>query len=257
MATVFRCRTCTAIISRASVDTARLYNEDYFLKHYDEFESDKTANSSNHLTIIRRFKRSGSILDYGCGTGIFLKVASEFDFTDNIGVDCSTAALEIAQSNVDCHDRLICSEDESLPDRRFGVITFVDSLAHIPDISQLLRNLIAFNLKPDGILFIRTPNINRSYYAYVRFLSFILPDKYLDSLYFVPKRLCLMNRRAIAAFLDSFDFEIRYLSFERDYVADKQLISFRRRIAHIVLKTIPRWLNSSNSMTIVARKRGT
>jgi len=252
---VYRCKSCTAIFSRIYLDTTQLYDESYFMTYYTGIEDKQRANSQNFLSIIKRFKSSGSILDYGCGTGIFLQVASDCGFIDNVGVDVSQAALKVARNNISPKDKLVWSTYESLPNRKFDIISFIDSLSTIPDISNLLRNLIHSNLKADGVLFIRTPNINQLYYTYVKALSVILPEKHISTYYFIPKRFCLMNQRAIQAFLHSFGLEVKYLAFQLDYSIDIPTRSLREHIVRLMYKTIPKWINPYNSMIVIAQRK--
>ncbi len=147
-------------------------------------------------------------MDYGCGSGVFLAAAAAAGFAQNAGVDVSDAALELAGRDLGPRDRLINPTRDEIGSQKFDAICFVDSAAHIPDFNSVFTALVEHNLKPAGVLFIRTPNVNRCYLAYVRCLSYLMPAEYIDELYFIPKRYLLFNIQAIERFLKHRGFTI-------------------------------------------------
>ncbi|MEP0845659.1 MAG: class I SAM-dependent methyltransferase [Phycisphaerae bacterium] len=99
----------------------------------------------------------GTLLDIGCGKGIFLKLASQH--FDVIGVDVSPAACRFARDvlrlDVRCGDFLTLD----LPPAAFDVITLWDVLASLPDPRAAVARIAAL-LKPGGWLVMTLPDID-------------------------------------------------------------------------------------------------
>lgn len=98
------------------------------------------------------------LLDFGCGTGLFLELAEERGF-ECYGVDLAPDAIEQAKSRLTT-SRVFVGSPESVPEiaaGNFDVITMWSVLAHLPrpieDLS-MLRDLLC----PDGVLVILTVN---------------------------------------------------------------------------------------------------
>jgi SAM-dependent methyltransferase len=96
-----------------------------------------------------------AILDYGCGTGAFLKVMKDAGW--------AATALEpdpLARQNASrLHDIQAESPDHlrSLPDASFDVITLWHVLEHVHDLQETLDHLSRV-LKPNGMMYIAVPN---------------------------------------------------------------------------------------------------
>lgn len=101
-------------------------------------------------------KRSGRLLDVGCGAGQLIEVARERGW-DATGIEPSQAAARYATSEVGLD--VICGylTEESFPAKSFDAITINHSLEHMPDPLTTLRIARAF-LKDDGRLVVGVPN---------------------------------------------------------------------------------------------------
>jgi 2-polyprenyl-3-methyl-5-hydroxy-6-metoxy-1,4-benzoquinol methylase len=254
IATVNYCRNCTGLFSNVNVDVNSLYDEDYFAVHA-LFNDLQIEQSKVILAKVKSFKPHGTLLDYGCGRGVFLKIASDLGFTDCCGADVSIAALKSAQATVQgAPIQWINLSEEAIPHKRFDVISMMDSVAHIPDVCLILNGLIKDHLASDGILVIRTPNITPLYRDYVRLFSLVLPKRAIDRLFFVPNRWILFNKKAIEFFLKRFGIEIISLSFGQDYRHSHKWSGIKDCVYNMVFHQIPCILNPNNSMTVIARK---
>jgi hypothetical protein len=92
----------------------------------------------------------GSLLDFGAGSGSFVKVALESGWSAH-GVERSGAARSnaINRYGVDLF--------EELPDTQYDVITMWDVVEHLRSPGEMLSGL-SKNLKPSGLIFIETGN---------------------------------------------------------------------------------------------------
>lgn len=101
---------------------------------------------------------SRTLLDFGCGTGLFMELAEHRGFVA-FGVDMAPAAVAVARDRFG-HDRVFdggAHELAAQTDRRFDVITMWSVLAHIPDPEEQIGALFDA-LQPGGALLILTVN---------------------------------------------------------------------------------------------------
>lgn len=257
LGSTFLCTTCQVIFSHPESSPDSLYDKEYYEKNYCSIQNSQLERVREYVDLILNFVKPGAMLDYGCGIGIFLAAAGEKGFHHNLGVDVSKAALEFAQSRIGENDRLLDLTNGSVGDDKFDVISFMDSIAHIPDIRVVMQTLLACNLKDGGILFIRTPNFSQVRLVYNRIISSFFPPDYIDQLYFLPQRNFLFNTKSIQYFLESFGLEIVSMSEQQDYAPPEPADSLKALIRIWVFQKIPQLLNRKNSMVVIARKRAT
>ena len=115
-----------------------------------------------HLSIvhkIEKLKRSGKVLDVGCGPGHFLTCFDEKKW-DRFGVEPSPLAAEKAK---DLPKATIVNGflNKTTFHLKFDVIVMLDVLEHLKKPAALLE-LIHFYLKEDGIVVLGTGNIESS-----------------------------------------------------------------------------------------------
>jgi len=102
-----------------------------------------------------------SVLDYGCGSGIFLESLS-YEIREGIGVDLN---IEIAKKIVKSKNvtlTQITSQSEITKFSNVDVITSFDVLEHVIDLSSLISTFTKI-LSPGGIIVISGPTENFVY----------------------------------------------------------------------------------------------
>jgi SAM-dependent methyltransferase len=107
------------------------------------------------LAVIERYANRGTLLDVGCATGIFLKIAHERGWSVS-GIEIAPEAAREAERLVGCP--IVPSPEPLLRDgRTFDVVTLWEYVEHVPDPRAELQR---FNrlLRPDGVLALSTPN---------------------------------------------------------------------------------------------------
>lgn len=99
-----------------------------------------------------------SILDIGCGTGLFLHMAHEVGLRVR-GIELSESAVEHARAKygLDVHHGTL--ETAELPDESFDIVTMWHVLEHLADPVEALRR-VARVLKPGGLLLLGVPNFD-------------------------------------------------------------------------------------------------
>ena len=106
------------------------------------------------LRLLEQKLKTGKILDVGTGCGFFLKFAQKRGWKAK-GIDPSTKSVDIAKKNN--LDVTLGTLKEFRSNEKFDIITFINALDHSAQPwkeIQLAKKL----LKPDGFIFIRSPN---------------------------------------------------------------------------------------------------
>jgi len=125
-------------------------------------------NYQDLLTSFEPYRKTGRILDIGCGDGYFLEEAKKMgwevygtEYTDTAIEVCSKKGIQMHQGklNPDYYDS-----------NYFDVITSFEVLEHINNPSEEVKNIYSV-LRTGGLVYLTTPNFN----AIERF---ILKDEY-------------------------------------------------------------------------------
>lgn len=163
------------------------------------------------LKLVSSYVSRGTILDYGCGTGMFLKVCKEAGWNP-IGMEPDSGARQIAASmNISAEGN---KEDikKKFPDQTYKAITLWHVLEHVTDLNETLSFFKA-QLESDGVLIIAVPN-HLSYDA-------LHYEKYWAA-YDVPRHLYHFEKKTIAHLLSNFGFQLQNtfpMAFDSFYVS--------------------------------------
>jgi 2-polyprenyl-3-methyl-5-hydroxy-6-metoxy-1,4-benzoquinol methylase len=141
---LWRCKKCLSIHARDEVDLAYYY-ADYPFHKLGNKETDwmLRAMYRNQLSRIigAGFSKEKSLLDYGCGSGAFLKFLKEEGFADLAGYD------EYSEGYA----------DKSVLSRQYDCVMTQDLIEHVPEPLEIVKTLHDL-AKPCGIIAIGTPN---------------------------------------------------------------------------------------------------
>jgi 2-polyprenyl-3-methyl-5-hydroxy-6-metoxy-1,4-benzoquinol methylase len=140
-----------------------LYRSDYFSERYDggidpdSLQYKKRLSGEQHRTkFIKSIKRSGHLLDIGCGYGYFLDASRREGYKVH-GIDVSEWAAKYAIEKLGLSITLGKIGDVHFPPQNFDIITMWHSLEHTPNPHMALQKAKSW-LKKDGILVIDVPN---------------------------------------------------------------------------------------------------
>jgi 2-polyprenyl-3-methyl-5-hydroxy-6-metoxy-1,4-benzoquinol methylase len=147
--------------------------KDFISKYYDSSSyishSDKTSSLKDLLykivrknavrkkaAMITKLKTKKSILDYGCGTGYFLKACKKHGWNIS-GIEPNAVARLKASEHTGSiiHDTI----DRITPETKYGVITLWHVLEHIHALNETVDKLRKL-LEKQGRLIIAVPNID-------------------------------------------------------------------------------------------------
>jgi 2-polyprenyl-3-methyl-5-hydroxy-6-metoxy-1,4-benzoquinol methylase len=141
---VWRCPHCASIHARDEVDLGRYYADYPFHKLKDtKVDWMLRAMYANLLSRIRtaRVQPEQSLLDYGCGSGLFLAHLQREGFTNASGYD------EYSERYA----------DRSVLGRSYDCVMTQDVIEHVAEPLELVRNLHELT-RPGGVIVIGTPN---------------------------------------------------------------------------------------------------
>jgi 2-polyprenyl-3-methyl-5-hydroxy-6-metoxy-1,4-benzoquinol methylase len=139
--TVWRCAKCGSLHSKDPIDYDRYYRNYVYLNHLT-YDSIAKIGMRKRMRIHKRagLKSGITLLDYGCGNGIFVRYAREHGVRAE-GYDPYS------------HD----FNDASVLDRTYEFVTFQDVLEHVDDPCDVLDDLKSY-VAPGGYVAVGTPN---------------------------------------------------------------------------------------------------
>lgn len=156
---VVRCKKCGLVYVNprpTKREIGKFYPKTYYVGPSDA-ERGIDKFQYGRMKKIKKFKKTGRILDVGCGPGYFLAVAKKNGWKTQ-GVEVSKIAAGYAKKkfgiNVFAGELL----DAGYPNEYFDVVTLWHVLAHLPNPSETLTEANRV-LKKDGLLVLTVPNI--------------------------------------------------------------------------------------------------
>lgn len=175
-----KCHTCYTYFDQP-VDIETYYNE----KDYTVKDTKKTIfykiQAYEYNTVLNKITKlltdsSRSLLDFGCGKGLFLQFAKKFGFNGK-GIESSKPRADYATSHFGLEVSTDYYSKGKVFEQNFSVITLFHVLEHLPGAEDTLLNLIEDNLEENGLLVIEVPNLQswQSKWAGNRWLHLDVP----------------------------------------------------------------------------------
>jgi len=110
----------------------------------------------------RGLKPEAAILDVGCGEGILRRRLGAESYSDYVGIDVSQVAIARASADREGRARfLVANAEEFVPDRRFDLVVFNESLYYHNRPLEVAHRFSGF-LEPDGLLVVSMLNTIRT-----------------------------------------------------------------------------------------------
>lgn len=117
----------------------------------------RDPNYDQELRAIAEIKPTGRLLDVGSHCGFFLRRARGMGW-DLLGVEPSTNACALAREHFGLEIVTGTLAEARFADDAFDVVTLVDVFEHIDRPVELLAEIRRV-IRPDGVLFIKVPNV--------------------------------------------------------------------------------------------------
>lgn len=196
---IYRCNVCGLIFAEQEKDPR------YYLKKYGEMVDEEYLNEERGrrksarkiLKRIKKYKKTGNMLDIGCSCGFLLDEARK-DGWQPFGVEISEWASKHAKEKFNLNVKTGSPADAAFPERFFDVIMMIDVLEHVSDPKQTLIEARRI-LKDDGILCLSTPDISSV-------MSKILKAKWWGINKF---HLFYFSKRTLEKILDACGFRVK------------------------------------------------
>lgn len=137
-----------------------------------EYEYSIVLNKIKKLLVLPRL----SLLDFGCGKGLFLQFAKKFGF-EGKGIESSKPRANYAKTHFGLEVNTDYYSEGRAFEKKFTLITLFHVLEHITLPISTLKNLVKDNLENDGILVVEVPNMQswQSRWAGKRWLHLDVP----------------------------------------------------------------------------------
>lgn len=163
---IFTCRQCTFKFTNpqpSSEELNKYYNSEEYISHSDTekgiiarvYKKVRHVTMRSKIRLLNRYSTKGKLLDFGAGTGFFVKSAVENNW-NAIGIEPEEKARKIAKENngVNIYEPAYMDKQEK---ESFQVITLWHVLEHITNLHEIVDKFHAL-LIPGGWLFIAVPN---------------------------------------------------------------------------------------------------
>jgi len=151
-----------------------LYSTDDYKNHtfnvYDKSRKYKIERfGKERISILKKYKKTGTLLDFGCGSGWFLEIAKKY--YNSYGIEYSDQLREVLDKN---YQIKAFKDFSNLPKNlKFDIITAFDVIEHVENPILFLR-MVKKRLKKNGIALIYTPNKDSIGFNYLKFYNNLL-----------------------------------------------------------------------------------
>jgi SAM-dependent methyltransferase len=125
----------------------------YHDRHYLDCDSARYQSSAKLLSAF--LPVGASVLDYGCGLGLFLKALQAEGFSAT-GVEFDQEAADYASESAGCPAYSVATFLSQKSTGAYDALHLGDVLEHLPEPGAALRELLGL-VKPGGLLFVEGP----------------------------------------------------------------------------------------------------
>jgi SAM-dependent methyltransferase len=195
------------------------------------------------------------VLDIGCDTGNFLKVAQQEAGIVPVGIDVSARAVGVArEQGIDAYHTALESAPAHLTG--FRIVTAIDLIEHVTDPAAFLREA-GSRMLAGGMLYLETPNIQSSVYGLGRILSALMrgADSALLERLFPPQHVHYFTPNSLRGLAYRCGFEVAAAGTRVLPAADLQ-VSAAAMVPIQLLQALDRLFQREILVWTVLRKQG-
>jgi SAM-dependent methyltransferase len=160
---VWWCATCHLGFNQFSSDRARdSINQEVFDRAHWVDSRESTGwifrwTARQRLALLKHFRKGGSLLEVGCGTGEFVEQASLAGF-EALGLDGAGAVIDRDRARYpELKFRQGYLPHPEIPERSLDVVAGFHVFEHVPDPLAFL-GAVRDVLRPEGLVYLRLPN---------------------------------------------------------------------------------------------------
>jgi len=135
-------------------------------KFIENYRSSVNREEDRHKKILKKIPEGATILDYGCGWGVFSKLMWEKG-CKVVGIDQDSNSIEIAKDITEEEEGLSFNVQniQSLEAGQFDVLVSIGVIEHVHNPGNYLKECNRV-LKKEGLLILATPNIFTPFFLY-------------------------------------------------------------------------------------------
>lgn len=226
---------------------------------HDAVEAGHQTRAEHNYDFLKKYcPRPGRLVDIGCSTGLFLRVAQASGW-DVSGVEMSPDSSRVARDRYGLDVQTGTIADSHFPAKSLDVVTLWDVIEHLPQPGEALEPIREW-LADDGVLILETPNIDglfpsMSYKLARRLDHWPHPEP--------PGHLFQFSKKTLASMLLKAGFRIENIRDERiplDYSFGSlnALIRSPKRslygLAFAPTALIGPWVGAGDTIKVTARK---
>ena len=230
------CESCSFIFTNPRPNISEIgkyYQSDQYISHsgkkkgliYKIYDIVRDFSIRQKLNLIKKYHKSGKLMDLGCGLGYFLNGVKLDKTFDGLGVDISDDAVEYVKNTFGINVKNE-SELDNLDKHTFDIITQWHVLEHVHYLNERMQQLHHL-LKQDGTMFIAVPN-SKSKDAEIY-------KEYWDG-YDVPRHLYHFNQKSFSLLIEKHGFEIveiKPMWFDAPYICMRSEVHLKNRFPFI------------------------
>jgi SAM-dependent methyltransferase len=230
------CESCSFIFTNPRPNISEIgkyYQSDQYISHsgkkkgliYKIYDIVRDFSIRQKLNLIKKYHKSGKLMDLGCGLGYFLNGVKLDKTFDGLGVDISDDAVEYVKNTFGINIKNE-SELDNLDKHTFDIITQWHVLEHVHYLNERMQQLHHL-LKQDGTMFIAVPN-SKSKDAEIY-------KEYWDG-YDVPRHLYHFNQKSFSLLMEKHGFkivEIKPMWFDAPYICMRSEVHLKNRFPFI------------------------
>jgi predicted SAM-dependent methyltransferase len=141
-------------------DIGKYYKSEDYISHSDTkkgfinrlYHAVRKRTLKQKLSLISKYVSRGTLLDYGCGTGMFLKTCTDAGWK-TFGFEPDNDARQIAVKK----DLAVADSKDELGANKYDIITLWHVLEHVTDLESTLK-FFSNSISNTGRLIIAVPN---------------------------------------------------------------------------------------------------
>ena len=162
---LYTCNSCSFLFTYpVPEDLSPYYDSQDYLSHHTEkknfitllYNKVRRIQLNNKLKLLRSINAGDTLLDYGCGSGTFLKYCKQHGYQcTGLEPDADARRYASESTGLSIYNDLSAIDSST----RFDIITLWHVLEHVPKPSNLVSTLNK-HLSGNGALIIAVPNFN-------------------------------------------------------------------------------------------------
>ncbi len=200
----------------------------------------------DRIKFIKKFKKKGSLLDFGCGTGEFANLAKSNFETSTFDYSKKMTEFVNKTYKIRSFNRL-----ENIK-TKFDIITMYDVIEHLKEPKKTLE-ILKDKLKKKGIIVIYTPNKNSLAFDYLKEKSNLCTTPFHLTYFTINSVKKMVNKNFKIIFSKTFGLDIIDIL---TFIRDRKYIKINNKDKNKILsiQNLIDKINYSNHLRVVLKK---